>query len=228
MKNLLICSIVGLFLLSVSTVVQAEQPQADKPKFSASVSLGTSGGIGGEINAMVSNVASGFPMNIRGGVGYSSTEPGISADARRIFINDATNGVPEESGRIWGFKLDLMYPVRLLSIERAYLYGGPRYTEFVANFKYIGGNEDFDVRSSQWGFGSGLEAYFPINNRIDLSFTTGLDYLAEANLQGHDTMYSPDGTTGNERNDYTYDDADAAINQPKFEIRAMLGLQYNF
>ena len=180
------------------------------------------------MQGIISNPASGFPMHVKLGAGYLSTSPGSSADARRIFINDATNGVPESSGSITSFELTFLYPLKLLSLSEAYVYGGPRYTSFKANFKYIGGNEDFDVRSNQWGLGSGVEAYFPINPRFDFSLTTGVDYMFAGNLQGHDTMYSPDATTGNERDDYTYEDADAAINQPKLELALMLGVRYNF
>jgi hypothetical protein len=41
---------------------------------------------------------------------------------------------------------------------------------------------------------------------------------------GHDTSYSPDGVTVNGKHDYTYNDADAAINQPKFLPSLMVGI----
>ena len=46
-------------------------------------------------------------------------------------------------------------------------------------------------------------------------------------MTGHDTTYSPDGTNINPRHNYTYDDADEAINNPKFEINGLIGLNYN-
>ncbi len=50
--------------------------------------------------------------------------------------------------------------------------------------------------------------------------------MKENRLQGHDTAYDPNSTTGLERNDYTYEDADNAINQPKLELRFMIGVAY--
>lgn len=220
-----------IFILIFSAVGHTEENVEqipNNPKLSAGLILGSNGGFGAELYGTVSNLAQGMPMNFRFGVGYTKMEPGISADARRIFINDATNGVPEESGHKYDFKFDMLYPIHLFSLEQAYIYGGPRYSMFKANFKYIGGNEDFDVRSNQWGIGLGLESYFPVSPKMNLVLNTGFDYLKSSLLQGHDTSYDPSGITGNERNDYTYEDADAAINQPKFEIKAMLGLIYSF
>ena len=74
----------------------------------------------------------------------------------------------------------------------------------------------------------GLESAFAISPKFDLMVNAGVDYLPAAELKGHDTSYSPDGETGNERDDYTYDDADKAINQPEFEMRLLIGLKYNF
>jgi hypothetical protein len=196
------------------------------PTFSAGLSLGYLGGTAGQVSGRVSDFATGFPLSARLGVGYASVEPGKSAAARQVFINDATNGIPEESGNRWDFRLDLLYPVDLLSLPRAYIYGGPRYSRFKANFKYIGGNEDFDVLSNQWGFGSGLESNFSVSPRFDLVITTGLDYFQKATLSGHDTAYSPGGDDSNGRDGYTYDDADDAIDQPGFELQLMVGFSY--
>ena len=74
----------------------------------------------------------------------------------------------------------------------------------------------------------GLKNYFKIRTRFDLSVTTGLDYFGDKELKGHDTSYSPDGTSVNGRQNYTYKDADKAINQPKIELILMLGFHYHF
>jgi hypothetical protein len=58
--------------------------------------------------------------------------------------------------------------------------------------------------------------------------SAGLDYYFSADLSGHDTLYAPDGEHVNPRNDYSYDDADAAINNPKLKIRFLVGLNYHF
>ena len=100
--------------------------------------------------------------------------------------------------------------------------------KLTANFKFIGGNEDFDVTSNQWGLGIGLEGYFNITQNLQFVLAGGVDYFFAATLSGHDTKYSPDGDDVNPRNDYTYDDADDAINQLSWEPRAIIGLSYWF
>ena len=45
-------------------------------------------------------------------------------------------------------------------------------------------------------------------------------------LSGHDTSYGPDGQYVNDREGYTYTDADNAVNQPKFQPMLMVGLTY--
>jgi hypothetical protein len=37
---------------------------------------------------------------------YTNMNPGNPADARKIFINDATNGDPEKSGWMWDVRFD--------------------------------------------------------------------------------------------------------------------------
>ncbi len=67
-----------------------------------------------------------------------------------------------------------------------------------------------------------------ISRRMDLTFNLGLDYYFSSTLKGHDTAYSPDGSSVNPREDYEYGDADAAVGQPKFRPRLATGLQYHF
>ena len=99
---------------------------------------------------------------------------------------------------------------------------------FTGNFVFIGGNEDCDITSNQWGLGLGLKAYFEMSNRFDFVTSVGFDYFFSNTLSGHDTEYSPDGENVNGRNDYTFDDADDAINQPKLQPRLMVGVNYHF
>ncbi len=112
MKKML-SGLILIFFLTV-TVIQAETAKIysslDKPSVTIGFSLGSNGGFGGEIHGMVSNLTSESSINLRFAVGYTSLKPGIPADARRIFINDATNGVPEEKGRIYDYKLDFLNP----------------------------------------------------------------------------------------------------------------------
>lgn len=221
-------TMIAAVILIAPAAVLGNTPTGHGPEFSGGAVLGYYGGFGFHVNAMVSNFAQDFPLAARIGLGFSSVEPGKAADARRIFINDATNGTPEKSGRKLDFRFDFMYPVKLLGMKQAYAFGGPRYSKFTGNFKYIGGNEDFDVVSNQWGFGLGVESFFPMSPKLDLVLSAGADYFGNAKLTGHDTSYSPDGDDSNPRDDYTYDDADDAIDQPKIEPRIMLGVRYKF
>lgn len=196
--------------------------------FSTNFLLGYQGGFGFQLGGKVANFARGFPLDMQLSLGYRSMDPGNAADARRIFINDATNGDPEKSGHMWDFRFDFFYKVNWLSLERGYLYFGPRYGTFTGNFKFIGGNEDFDITSTQWGLGLGMEAYFPMSTKFDFIVSGGLDYYFDDTISGHDTSYSPDGENVNPRQNYTYDDANNAINQPGIEFRLMIGVGYGF
>ena len=196
------------------------------PKFYGGVVLGYNGGFGGQFNFTITNFQQSFPLSARFGIGYTSMEPGKSSDARRIFINNATNGTPEERGWMWNLSFDMLVPINIFS--KSFIYLGPRYSMFTANFKYVGGNEDFDVTSNQFGLGGGLETQFSLVPNLFMVFGAGAEYFFEGTLKGHDTSYSPDGDNVNPREDYSYSDADDAVNQPKILGRFMIGINYGF
>jgi hypothetical protein len=152
----------------------------------------------------------------------------MAADARRIFINDATNGTPTESGSMVAFGLDLVYPLKASQRSGLYAFAGPRYGSFTGNFKFVGGNEDFDITSNGWGAGLGLEGRFQMGMATQFVIGGGGDYFPDSTLSGHDTAYAPDGEIINGRGDYTYGAADEAVNQPKWEWRLTLGVNYLF
>ncbi|MGE5805328.1 MAG: hypothetical protein ACM34M_06010 [Ignavibacteria bacterium] len=224
MKKLILSLITCLFFQFDS----AAQNNELHPHLSGGLNLGYSGGFGIQGNLSISDFALDFPLSMRFGLGYTMVDPGNPVEARIIFINDATNGVPEESGGFWDFKMDFMYPVKILSLKRAFLYAGPRYSLFSGDFKFIDGNEFFTISSDQWGIGFGGEANFLLSQKFDLVVTTGFDYYFLGTIEGHDTAYQPDGEIISGREDYTYEDADNAINQPKFVIKAMMGFNYRF
>ncbi len=226
-KVVLVMAVIVGFCL-VMTVQTTKAGSSTAPKFSGELVLGAYGGPGFQVSGVLTNLASNWPFDIRFGASHASVEPGKAADARRIFINDATNGIPEKNGSIWSLGFDLMAPIKLPVFANAKVFGGPRYSMFRANFKYVGGNEDFDVTSKQWGIGGGLENRFPINSQLDLVLTGGVDYFFKSRLYGHDTSYSPDGQDVNPRDDYSYNDADDAIEQPKYQIQIMFGVGYHF
>jgi len=201
---------------------------SDAATFKSGLLTGYSNGFSFELRSGLSQFAQGFPFQFELGIGYTSLDPGSAADARRIFINDATNGDPEKSGRIWDFRFDFLYGVNWLGFGDTYVYAGPRLALFNGNFKFIGGNEDFDITNDQWGLGVGLKSFFPMSRRFDLVISAGTDYYFSNSMSGHDTVYSPDGEDINARNDYNFDDADEAINQPKFRLNLMMGFVYRF
>jgi hypothetical protein len=198
------------------------------PRVSVGIRAGYNAGAGIEGYGILSDFAQGFPFAVRLAVSRTAVQPGSAWDARRVFINNNTNGEPEKRGRTLDVKFDFLAPVSLLSLPRTHAYAGVRHASFSGNFRFVGGNEDFDVTSGQWGLGAGLESYFPISPRVDFVVNGGLDHFFGGSLSGHDTSYSPDGEDINPREDYTYSDADAAIAQPKWEPVLMLGFGYRF
>lgn len=203
----------------------------DTSKFSLGLKAGYNSGIAFQTNITLYDFVQDTPFHVRFELGYTSLNPGISPDARRIFINNATNGTPEKKGYTLDYRLDFLIPVDFLN--DSFLKVGPRYSNFKGNFNYIGGNENFDVTSNQWGFGVGAGNMFEISEKLNLELNLGFDYFLSNTLNGHDTSYSPDDENINPRDDnqnndveFTFDDADEAINQPKYMPNLMLGINY--
>lgn len=220
-------------LLCVSHISISQNTSKQDSKFAVGFSTGYNRGLGFNANFSALKPIESLPIDFRIGIGYTSLDPGNSADARRIFINNATNGVPEEKAKSFDYRLDFMWETNLLNQEESYIVFGPRYSSFTANFNYIGGNEDFDVISKQFGLGIGAETQFKISDRFNLVAAVGLDYFFNNTLKGHDTSYSPDNDNVNPRNDnenndaqFTFSDANKAIKQPSLMPRVLLGVVY--
>jgi hypothetical protein len=215
----------------ITSFLLAQNPPPNKnfnPSFSGGFALGYNGGIGGQLSGTVSDFVNDFPLSARFGIGYTSTNPGDPDAARKIFINDATNGVPEKSGKVWDFRLDFLVPVQLFSLPKSFVYAGIRYSEFTADFNFVDGNEFFNIWSNQWGLGGGVETHLGLGYRLALIFSGGAEYYFSNTIEGHDTAYSTDGQNINPREGFSYNDADNAINQPKIVGRFMLGINYAF
>lgn len=196
--------------------------------FSGAFLAGYNGGISFRLTGAVENFAVGFPLAVEFGVGHTRLDPGIPMDARHVFINDNTNGTPDESGYAWDIRLDFLYDLKLLKESRTFLFAGVRGSFFTGTFNFIGGNEKFDVTTEQVGLGAGLKGVFAMGRRLDLVLSVGGDYFFPATLSGHDTSYGPDGEDVNPRDGYDYDDANAAVNQPTFEPVFLVGIGYRF
>jgi hypothetical protein len=195
--------------------------------FSAGLLVGYNGGSGFEMNGRVGQFARELPLELQLDINYTGLNPGNAAEVRRIFINNATNGDPEKSGHFWDFRFSFLYKVKLLNLTQTYILLGPRYAVFTGNFKFIGGNEDFDIINKQWGLGTGIISFFPMGSKTNFVLTGGFDYYFPGNFSGHDTMYRADDEHVNPREDFSYDDADAAIKQPKFKLRFLMGISYH-
>jgi hypothetical protein len=158
-------------------------------------------------------------------LGYSGAPGGLAYFQVSEFASDFPL---QESGRLWGYRLDFVYSLNRGPVPNLHLFGGPRFGRFTGNFKYIGGNEDFDVTSRQWGWGMGLEGRYPLSGAANFVLSAGFDWYGESELRGHDTVYAPDGETVNGREDYEWSDADEAINQPGFDPRFQVGFDLSF
>jgi hypothetical protein len=197
-------------------------PWEASPTLSVGGFLGYQRGLAIQLTGTLRDFAEGLPFQARVRIGRTAVEPGSAADARKIFINDATNGSPRESGHTWDFGLEALHPIGITT----QVFGGIRHSRFKANFKYVGGNEDFDITSSHWGIAAGVESTYAMSRRLSLLFSGGLELFLSSRLTGHDTSYSPDGDHVNPRLDYTYSDADDAIGQPTWRPVAVVGVTY--
>ena len=196
--------------------------ESTSSRFSVGGFVGYLNGVSFQAFGTATNFAQGFPLQARFRLARTTMEPGSAPDARKIFINDATNGTPKEAGKTWDMGFDGLYPVG----DRTNFFGGVRYSTFTANFNFVGGNEDFDVTTSQWGVAAGLEFEFPMSSKMSLLVSGGGEYFFSSRLSGHDTSYSPDGDDVNPRKDYAYSDADNAVNQPVLRPLALIGFSY--
>ena len=193
-----------------------------------SLSIGYKSGLSLRGTTGISNFAQGFPLSVEFGISYTSVDAGDPFPARRIFIADATNGTPEKSGSTWDLRLDFLYNLNLKGPKAVYVFAGPRFAMFDAHFHYVGANEEFDVTSNPWGVGIGMKGLFAISNRVDLTLSGGVDNYFDASLHGHDTTYNPDNQNVNPHENFTYKDARAVVNAPRFLGVLMIGLTYTF
>lgn len=230
----------ALVILALSASASAAKPDlhpnfnegtASDPSvraFTGQVLTGYYSGVGVHCSGTLNNFAEGFPFSLRVGLGYARVPTGDAVAARKIFIDNNTNGSPRGWAKMWDVRMDVLYPVKIATLKHSNIFGGVRHGYYNSHFEYIGGNETFDVTSNSWGLGGGLESSFPVSPRVSLMFSVGADYYFRSLLSGHDTYYRPNGDDLHAKEDYTYDDADEAIAQPDVEARLMFGVTYKF
>ena len=195
---------------------------------SGGLALGASAGIGGQADVTLANLAEGLPASVRFGLGYWQLDPGDALAARHVFINANDNGDPIKSGHRWDLRMDVMRELRGGALRGWWIGIGPRYSKFRGDYDFVGGNETFYITTHQWGLGSALERRWPTGPETELVFGGGFDWFANATIGGHDSSYSPDGSSVSPVDNYTWQDADRAIHQPRFAPRVLVGLQHRF
>lgn len=194
-------------------------------KWDLDATTGMDGGPGAVVSASASEFAEGLPFALRFGLGYAGREPGDGLKARAVFINNNTNGSLEENGRRWSYRLDAVTPIHGGFLNGTSFHGGVRLSRFAARFNFVDGNEDFAIRTTQWGLGAGIEKAHRINGRDAFVWSAGADWFFASKLEGHGTSYAPDGTSINPHEDFGWADADLAVHQPRFVPRVMLGVR---
>lgn len=188
-------------------------------------------GFGTRLAATVGDLIPGAPVAFSAGVGYAIRDPGDALVARQVFINQNTNGTPQKSGYDWDLRLDAIYLFRVAGLSEFGVFAGVRRSYFGGDFRYVGGNEDFEVTANQWGWGLGVKLGWAMSRDWSLTGLVGLDHYPTWSMTGHDATYASDGTIVNGRDDgngaaYAARDADRAINQPKFVPSVLLGITW--
>jgi hypothetical protein len=219
---------VSMIVLAVAAGLTVGAAPANAAGWNTGLALGLKGGFSFRGSLGVTEFARGFPFGLDLSVTMSSVNPGDALRARRIFVNQNTNGTPEKTGSTWDLRMDFMYDLRMHNVKGFYLFAGPRVSFFTGDFKFIDGNEDFEVTSTQWGIGAGAKGVFSVSQAIDLTLTAGVDGYFPSALYGHSTIYSPDGSNVDPKENFTYKDAAAAIGTPRFQPVVLMGLAYNF
>ena len=135
----------AIIFINVNSFSQTAPPLAANPKYSLGIMTGYTGGFGINLYGTISEFSYDTPLSVRFGAGYNIREAGNPLDARKVFINDNTNGDPAESAHSFDLRLDFEYPVKLFSIRKSLLYVGPRYSMHTSTFEFVGGNEFFDI-----------------------------------------------------------------------------------
>ena len=194
--------------------------------FAATGMLGYQQGFGIRATGEAARLLKEAPLGLSFSVAYVFMDPGNPAAARSIFINDATNGTPETSGQTWTLGLNAIWYLPVAGTENFGLVLGPRFSAFSGRFRYVGGNEDFNVTTDEWGIGTGVQCSIPLSPHWGIGISAGFDWYPSATLYGHDTSYSTGGLTVNGRSGYTLSDANAAVNQPQYVPSILIGVSW--
>ncbi len=218
--------VIPVIVLMLWCGIRPMVPDAVAGDWAAGVNLGTNVGPGVQFQGTLREFTRSAQLSARFALGYSKADAGDPYAVRHVFINDATNGTPIDDAHCYQFRFDLLWALDNADGRSVNLFLGPRYARYTAEYVYVGGNEDFEVRTNPWGVGAGVEAVFAVGTKTEFIVQAGLDHFTRSELAGHDTMYAPDGVDINPRDGYDYGSADEAVAQPRTEILVMAGFQF--
>jgi hypothetical protein len=214
--------VITIILIASASTINAIEPKV-------SVESGENNGFGTRAAFGVYQLNRNYPLFFETGVSFSyQGDPGSAEDARKVFINDNAGGDIEEFGTTVILSADLGYRFWGNRDLSSSLFGGPRYSFYRANFIYNGDNEEFAVKHDAPGLGAGLRTDLRITNDLTIFLKGGIDYFFQTKLHGHgEFTYNPNDKDNNPRNDYTYEDADKAVNQPYISPAISFGVSYS-
>ena len=136
---------IAMLMISFGSTAYCQEPVIKPLNFYTGIMTGFNRGFGIQANITAFNFPKEFPLEIRFGIGLSVIDPGNPADARRIFVNNATDGVPEKTGRSIDFRFDFLTQKTIFGNSNSYVLFGPRFSTFRGRFNFVDGNEVFDV-----------------------------------------------------------------------------------
>ncbi len=138
MKTLEKLLAVAVFLVCLDSISYCQEQSKTPLKARAGFMTGYNRGFGFQANLTVFNFPGEFPFELRFGMGYTFLNPGNAADARRIFINNATNGEPEKKGG--SFDMRLGFPKTQAGFRyRTFIYCfWPEVFHFQGSFRLCG------------------------------------------------------------------------------------------
>ncbi len=227
--------VIPLFLFVAMSVSPAKRNIPPR-SFTGGVQVGFFNGFGPGIHLGLYHLDSSIPIGFDGGLLWTfQTNPGNANDARKIYINDNQGGTVDESGYTIRLSMNVNYLFYTYRSMDFLTYAGPRYSFYRAHYIFIGDNEDFFIRTTQFGFGAGIRPMVKVSKRLFVFMDAGVEYIFPSRIDAHgEFYYNPDSeddkprkntTTGK---DYTYEEASDTIRAPSWEILATAGVEYNF
>jgi len=198
-------------------------------QFFQELSFGYYGDMGTSLALRLDDDTVDFPFFIQGRLAYIyQKDPGDAEEARKIFINDNSGGNIQKNGESYTLGLDLGWKWKKWDNFEVEWVASGLWNNYQGHFAFIGNNEAFAVKSSSFGIGLGgnLRLRFS-ESRTSLILKGGAEYFPPTLIDAHGTYYyTPDGQDDKPRNAYSYEDADAAVNQPDFRIFLQIGILF--